>query len=166
MCVQYSEILLYEGERMEMKECEPLSVWFRKVGINPRFGLQSTALYRGYIGTWEMVDQRLYLVDLEADRMWNEKDKKWVPVNIGTFFPDQADRVFAHWYTGTIELPQGEILEIDGWDTTYEQDLLISIEAGIVTNTEVRVNNKKGNLSEILAGIPPSVLEYDSDFPF
>ena len=159
MCVQYSEILFYEGEKMWMGN-EPLASYFAYAGIKPVFYPRSTALYRGYIGTWEIVDQRLYLIQFEGSLMDGRE------VNVGTLFPDHPGRVFAHWYTGTISLPQGEILEQAGWVTTFEQDLLIHIEKGIVKNTEVRVNQTEAECwAEIKANRLPGV-EYDDDIPF
>jgi len=137
MCNQHRERLFYEGIERGM-ENEPLGVYFRYAGIKPVFNWGSTALYRGYIGTWEIADQRLYLIGLKGN-LRKDRLAGGEPVNVGTFFPDHPDRVFAHWYSGTIELPQGEILERDGWMTTYEQDLLIRLKKGIVINTEVRV---------------------------
>lgn len=157
MCVQYSEILFYEGEKMWMGN-EPLASYFAYAGIKPVFYPRSTALYRGYIGTWEIVDQRLYLIQFEGSLMDGRK------VNVGTIFPDHPGRVFAHWYTGTISLPQGEILEPCVFGRpTYEQDLLINIEKGVVTNTEVRVNQVRAQSSS------DEHLSYDelaNEFPF
>ena len=33
----------------------------------PHFQAPSTALWRGYVGSWEIVDDRLYLVELERN---------------------------------------------------------------------------------------------------
>ncbi len=44
----------------------PLSDFFAMGGFNPRFESNSTALWRGYVGRWEIVDGRLYLVELHG----------------------------------------------------------------------------------------------------
>ena len=63
---------------------------------------------------------------------------------VATFFPDYPDRVFAHWYSGTLRVPQGKLLDYvhGGYGSTYEDDLLITIEKGMVTGTDVRHNGK------------------------
>ena len=50
--------------------------------------------------------------------------------------------MFAHWYSGTIRIPQGELLEYvhGGYASTYERDLLLELERGVVKNVHVRQN--------------------------
>jgi hypothetical protein len=57
-------------------------------------------------------------------------------------FPDFPDRVFGHWYSGTIRIPQGKLLEYVhmGYGSTYERDLFLEIEKGAVTSTRLRQN--------------------------
>lgn len=171
MCNQHCERLFYEGIERGM-ENEPLDVYFRYAGINPVFNWRSTALYRGYIGTWEIADQQLYLIGLKGN-LRKDRLVGGEPVNVGTFFPDHPDRVFAHWYSGTIALPQGEILDDDTRDyrdVVHERDLLIRLKKGIVINTEVRVNKTKAEReaefaerkAEYIKNLPPGV-EYDDE---
>ena len=64
--------------------------------------------------------------------------------SVATIFPDFPDRVFAHWYSGTIRIPQGKQLEYVhmGYGSTFERDLLLDLERGVVKNTRVRHNGK------------------------
>jgi hypothetical protein len=65
-------------------------------------------------------------------------------VSLETIFPGFHDRVFAHWYSGTIRLPQGRQLQYVhmGYGSTYEQDLFFTIERGVVTQQTIRQNEK------------------------
>jgi hypothetical protein len=65
MTAQIAEKLLYQGEHVSMCT-NPLSDYFLMGGFNPRFESMSTALWRGYVGGWEIVDDRLYLVSLKG----------------------------------------------------------------------------------------------------
>ena len=44
------------------------------------------------------------------------------------------------WYSGTIRLPQGKLLNYvhGGYGSTYEQDVLLHIELGVLVETRVR----------------------------
>ena len=57
-------------------------------------------------------------------------------------FPDYPERVFAHWYSGTIRVPQGRQIEYVhmGFGSTYESDLFIDLERGVVVATKIRHN--------------------------
>ena len=61
---------------------------------------------------------------------------------MATLFPDYPDRVFAHWYSGTIRIPQGKLLNYVhmGYGSTYERDLFLEIEKGVIKNTRMRQN--------------------------
>ena len=61
---------------------------------------------------------------------------------LATVFPDFPDRVFAHWYSGTIRIPQGKQLQYVhmGYGSTFERDLFLEIERGVIVATRVRHN--------------------------
>ena len=139
MTAQFSELLLLEGKQQAL--CSyPLASYFALGGESVAFRASSTALSRGYIGTWEILDQgqvqRLYLIRLQGSL----QDES--PVSLETVFPGYPQRVFAHWFSGTLRLPQGQLLHYvhGGFGSCYEQDLLIDVTRGVVTAKRVRVN--------------------------
>ena len=135
MTAQIAENLRYQGEDVAMCT-NPLSGYFAMGGTNPHFQSNSTALWRGYIGSWEIVDERLYLVGLSGTL------EDGTDATLATVFPDFPDRVFAHWYSGTIRIPQGKQLQYVhmGYGSTFERDLFLEIERGVIVATRVRHN--------------------------
>ena len=135
MTAQITEKLHYQGELMSMC-AQPLDDYFKLAGINPGFRMCHTALWRRYVGTWEILGERLYLIGLDATFEDGTK------VDLSTLFSGYPERVFAHWYSGKLRLPQGELLQYHhmGYASTYERDLFITIVQGVVTNTEVQQN--------------------------
>lgn len=135
MTAQISESLTYKGETVSMCT-EPLGAFFNMGGANPGFVSNNSALWRGYIGKWEVLDDRLYLIDLRG--MLDDGSQ----ANIETVFPGFPDRVFAHWYSGIIRIPQGKLLEYVhmGYASKYERDFLLMFENGILENTEIHEN--------------------------
>jgi hypothetical protein len=77
---QIPESLRYQGEQFAMR-AHPLDCYFSMVGISPGFEMSSTALWRGYVGTWEITDGRLYLVALWGTLHGGSE------VCLATFFP-------------------------------------------------------------------------------
>jgi len=135
MTAQVTEVLYYKGEQLSMRT-EPLSDYFAQMGLAPEFQRSSTACWRRYVGRWEILLDRLYLVGLSATYEDGEA------VTLDSLFPGFEDRVFAHWYTGVINIPRGEMTEYVhmGYASRYERDLFLAIENGIVVNTQLRDN--------------------------
>lgn len=135
MTAQTGETLHYRGETIEMF-AEPLASFFMLGGFRPRFSWPSTALSRGYVGTWEITDGRLYLIGLKGSL------EDGTPASLATIFPDYPERAFAHWYSGTIRVPRGRLLEYvhADYESVYEADLLLDFERGVLTATRVQRN--------------------------
>lgn len=140
MTAQISEKLLYNGEKHAMCN-EPLSMYFALGGNAPEFAFTCTALWRGYVGSWEIIDDRLYLVNLTGQL------KDGTKANLATIFPNYPDRVFAHWYSSNVRIPQGKLLEYVhlGYNSVYEKDLFLYFKNGIVVKTETVENGESTN---------------------
>ena len=91
---------------------------------------------RGYVGTWEVIDERLYLTELKG---WLKSGEE---ATLETVFPGYGERVFAHWFTDTVRLPQGKQLKYVhmGYGSTYERDLLLRFSRGELIERSVRKN--------------------------
>jgi hypothetical protein len=78
----------------------------------------------------------LYLIGLNGSLEGGRK------ASLETVFPGFSRRVFAHWFSGKIRLPQGRQLEYVhmGYGSTYERDLLLTIERGVVTQQTIKQN--------------------------
>ena len=135
MTAQFAERLRYQGKDVSMFT-NPLSDYFALEGVSPRFAANCTALWRGYVGSWEIIDDRLYLVEVNGELEGGAK------ASLASIFPDFPDRVFAHWYSGTIRIPQGKRLKYVhmGYGSTFESDLFLDVERGVIVGTRVRHN--------------------------
>lgn len=136
MTAQVSEALIYEGEKVDMFS-QPLADYFKLSGQIPQFADWGTACQRGYVGTWELSNGRLYLIRIAVMTESGETANY-----LNTLFPGFPDRVFAHWYSDTLRLPQGQLLEYvhHGYASEYERDLFIEFENGVVVRTYTREN--------------------------
>ena len=137
MTAQVSEKLLYEGKSIFLFS-EPLALYLMQNQI--RFTSPHTANWRGYVGTWEIIEtegvERLYLIGIEA-----HKDYETI-LTLPELFPG-FDKVFAHWFTGELRCPQGDLVEYIhmGYASTYEYELFLEFKQGVLVH-KYAINNK------------------------
>jgi len=136
MTAQVSEELLYEGKAIRLCS-EPLALYVKQNQI--RFASPHTANWRGYVGTWEVIEaegaERLYLVGIEA-----HEDYETI-LRLPDLFPG-FDKVFAHWFTGELRCPQGKLLNYvhGGYASTYEYDLMMEFKQGVLVHKYAKHN--------------------------
>lgn len=135
MTAQIAEYLRYQGEGVRMCT-EPLADYFAIGGRNPKFMATNTANWRGYVGGWEIVAGRLYLVKITGVL------ESGSDASLETVFPGFPERVFAHWYTGTIRIPRGKRLQYvhGGYGSLYERDEMLDLERGVIRRAWIRYN--------------------------
>ena len=96
MTIQAGDILSYNGEKTTIVT-EPLKPYLESRS-DISFIFKSTALVRGYIGTWKIKNKKLFLVSLIGFIENNEK------VDLNYLFPNKKE-VFADWFSGQIRIP-------------------------------------------------------------
>ena len=135
MTAQLKEILLYKGDKVGMAT-EPLSPYLKN-RKDIKFSLRSTACLRGYFGTWELRDKKLFIIALKActDKYRNYE------VNLNYLFPGENE-VFADWFTGDIIVPHGKLLQYVhmGYQSIYEKEFILSFNNGILISEKKIVN--------------------------
>ncbi len=137
MTAQFSEKLNWSGKKLAMCS-EPLDFWLSANGLNLQFGMSSTACWRGYIGSWEIINDRLYLIGFDA----RTEDGK--PLGLEDLFPGYSKGVFAHWVTREVRCPQGKMLDYVhmGYASTYEMDLYLTFIKGYLVSKRLETNGK------------------------
>lgn len=163
MTSQVREKLILDGVEQSMAFCPDLPIATgqvietSKVGLGqsiktgewPRI-LQSTACWRGYIGTWEIKDERLYLNKV-----------------IGRYQMTGSVPVFAEWITAVLRVPQGKVIQPVnmGFASVCETELHIKIEKGVVVKQRLVDNSSKKFDGSKLAfsSLPGSENRFDGD---
>ena len=140
MTIQAGDILSYSGEKTTIAT-EPLKSYL-KTRSDVSFIYKSTALVRGYIGTWEIRNKKLYLISLLGFVDNNEK------VDLNYLFPNKTE-AFADWFSRDIRIPEGELLEkINlGYASVFEKDRILTIKEGILISETVKNNTKSNNIN-------------------
>lgn len=139
---QVGESVIYRGDTLIMLS-EPLEIYLQKNEPRERFypTLEdgcSTALWRGYVGLWEIKDNRLILLDIFAcgDRSMSIKNK---------VFKEDGLEIFASWFTGKVFLEKGRLLKYNhiGYDRYYENEIVVTIQNGNVHSVKEFTNGVK-----------------------
>ena len=140
MTIQAGDILSYNGEKTTIAT-EPLKSYL-ETRSDVGFIFKSTGLVRGYIGTWEIKNNQLYLISLIG---FVDNNKK---VDLSYLFPNKTE-VFAEWFSGDIRIPEGELLKkINlGYASVFEKDRILSFKEGIIIGETVKDNTKPDNIN-------------------
>jgi hypothetical protein len=136
MTAQISESIKYKDKKRSLLNC-PLCHYFSLANIESPFQGNCTALWRGYTGNWEIVNDRLYLTSVKAGF---DDDNNTALEDIFSGF---GQRVFAHWYTGELRIPVGKQLKYVhmGFASEYKQEVYLQVDQGVVISERVE-NNK------------------------
>ena len=140
MTIQAGDILSYNGKKTTIAK-EPLKPYL-ETRSDVSFIFKSTALVRGYIGTWKIKNKKLYLVALAGFIENNEK------VDFKYLFPNKTE-VFADWFSGDIRIPEGDLLQkINiGYASVFARDRLLNFNKGILISETLKDNTKSENLN-------------------
>lgn len=138
MTAQVSEKLIYKSQQLNLC-AEPLFTYLETIRSDLKFVAHSSSNWRGYVGTWCIEDGRLYLAKLNGTVRNGDAERT---IDLGYLFPDYPDGVFAHWFSGELRCVQGGLLKYVhmGYSSTYEKDLFIHIQNGVVMGDREIVN--------------------------
>ena len=130
MTEQVPEVFSYEGAHV-LTCSMPLSKYLALTGNTRMFAGNCSALWRGYRGTWEIRDGRLYLTHLSGQLQNGEV------ADLNTLFGGHDHPVFADWYSGALIIFRGAELDFvhDDHARIVENDLIVEIDHGEVSRT-------------------------------
>lgn len=132
MTTQMLETLIDQGKTLKMLN-EPLEKHLARDGHYPDLDCTCSALWRGYRGTWQIIDNRLYLIQIEGTLRNGE------PADIGSFFPQQAQPVWAQWCSETLHilLDSDRDTALDMRCNDFGKVLCVKVRKGQVRNRYV-----------------------------
>ena len=127
---QVPEVLVYNGTTNDMYST-PLESFFS--AETPKVFLEkpsSTACWRGYVGTWKIENDELYLIALQ------EGHPRTGAIPLDKVSPKWVSPVKATWFTGTIRVGSGKVLMGGmGFSEKRERDVFLEIKDGKVVST-------------------------------
>lgn len=141
---QFPDKIIYGGKAYNLNS-NPLEPYFQIYpDRRPKGGTISTALWRGYVATFEIVDSQLVVKDIQIQSFQDSAGhsyRRWKSVMLEVF-PGQTN-VPLKWWSGLLVLPHGKLINYVhmGYGSTYKKYILLAIDKGHFT-TEKRFNHK------------------------
>jgi hypothetical protein len=131
---QYPDKIIYNGKEYYLHS-NPLEAFFKtNPDKRPKGGIRSTALWRGYVATYEIRNNQLYVKDIEIECIDTSSKEsfnyKWKSV-FNEVFPNQKE-FKVDWLTGLLVMPYGKLLNYVhmGYGSTYKNYILLEIDKG------------------------------------
>ena len=141
MTMQAAERLAYRGRCYSLRG-SPLfgctDPWLQR-RLEQR-QMSSTALHRGFQGTWAIRGSRLWLDDIRLTVRDYVAPGEWVHSTrgLGWLFPGVDGPVPADWFTGVLESPRGKAQRSSLFSLVWPYARLFHVVAGRVVATELR----------------------------
>ena len=147
MTAQAPELIFIDG-RKERLYSNPLCAFLASHGIElPRSICPPTNCWRGYFGTWEIRDRRLYLNSIRAANTYDEKHIRTMEDRFFRRIGAKSYPVPATWFNDGLVIALGELLRYRhaGWSNWFERLRILNCVAGRVVrdrivNTEAILN--------------------------
>ncbi|MBL4649607.1 MAG: hypothetical protein JKY03_07740 [Aureispira sp.] len=140
---QIPDRLIYEGKSYHLHN-NPLEVYFKEhPKKRPEGEVTSTALWRGYIATFEIQDQVLVLKDLQIEVYEHQEGKEeWMPNTtlksvLKEVFPEE-EAFIIDWCTEVLILPSGKLIKYvhHAYASIFEQYVLLEMKEGTLTQSK------------------------------
>ena len=140
MTAQINERLILDGQPAALACCPALPANHPRLLRKPENLINSSGCWRGYIGSWEIRDGRVYLVAIE-----------------GLYALTGDEPLAADWLNETFRIPTGGLLHYVHMDfmSIYEEELFVTVEKGCVTKI-LRVDNRGRSPEDSLPRPPPT----------
>ncbi len=145
---QDSETLIYGKDTMYM-DIFPLQVLMNKEEdlhkkIMSASNCIQSSCWRGYHGTWKIINDSLFLIKLEDVCQGKE-------LKISRFFESSKisrNGVFAYWFSTKMKVNYGDCIDFneETWLSIYEGTFECSIKNGVISN--VKIEKKEPSLIE------------------
>lgn len=135
---QQGDVLILKGKKYFIYT-NPLESYLQNnPGILPKADVVSTGLWRGYVATWEVRNDRLLLVDVGILKSVSKPGESGFSTELSSvmskMFPGERE-VAANWFSGHVIVPDGKLIHYVhmGYASTYEKYIVLRIEKGAVT---------------------------------
>ncbi len=141
---QIPDKIIYKGKEYDLHSIYPLESYFKKypdknpgrLGKDPDCFISSTGLHRGYVATFEVVNNQLFLKDIQVMTCGKEGQSHGWRSAMKEAFPDEKT-VRVNWSTGIFVLPYGkstpDMKRGYGSPSLYENYIILEVSAGKVT---------------------------------
>jgi hypothetical protein len=136
MTAQGAEYIYIKGVK-NLLFTNTLEKYWNEYNPRPNFIIQNSALYRGYVATWKIINNYLYLIDIVYYSDLGQ-------CGLNNLFPYGGDKIKADWFTGELKIPKGERLKYIhmGYASKYERFLYLEFMDGLLVKKRLEVTDR------------------------
>ncbi len=149
---QHPDVLIYDGKTHHLSS-NPLEDFYDGSKRRPKFWVlpngMSSGNWRGYVATWEIIDDKLYLTKIDSwfcgSSIRTQNGCRRVTLH-DLFSKNVIDgKVFALWFSSNLRVPDGELLKYvhSGYASIYERDIIFDVYAGEIRKRQIIDNTKR-----------------------
>ena len=163
---QIPDKIIYEGKSYSLLT-NPLEKYFDQFpGKRPADSMSSTALWRGYIATFEIYGKKLCLKDIIVEKRADSTGYAIKKVSVFKEIFGNVDRFDCSFYTGLLVIPHGEIVNYVhmGYASTYENYILLEINNGDFVKSKAFDYKQYGDFRERQFAAYKKTDEYKKQF--
>ncbi len=131
---QLSDLLIVKGKEFALNTNPLEAALQKKQWTPPANAVITSANWRGYLATWEIRDDKLFLKDVTITVSDPKEERGMTRKRItGDLYPGAAE-VFADWYTGALIVPDGEMTRYVhmGYGSSFDHYQVFRVHAGKV----------------------------------
>lgn len=151
---QSPDVLIHEGKTYDLFS-NPLEDFYAGGAKNkrPNFWIApntiSSGTWRGYIATWEIIGDKLYLTRIDSwfCRPSMRTKSGCRRVNLSNLFGKSVvdGKVFAAWFSGKLRVPDGKELKYvhSGYASIYERTIIFEVAGGNIVNQKTIDNTQR-----------------------
>jgi hypothetical protein len=138
---QVGDILIYQEDTLVLFS-NPLEKYLdsktNRTINGYELNMTSTACYRGYQATWEIINDSLFLTKIQIGCYGEDPKYFDLKKEFNTM------KVFASWLSGNIIAPKGQQIHYvhSDYESIYESEVVLSFQDGILTNQIIYDNSK------------------------
>lgn len=129
---QYPDKIYFDGKLYDLQS-NPMEPYFEKnPDKKPKSGIVSSALWRGYVATFEVADGGLYLRDVEIKVRDPQKEHSIIFKSVIDEVLPKGQKLKIDWFSGLLILPYGKMVNYVhmGYGSTFENYILVEINSG------------------------------------
>ena len=135
MTVQVEEKIIIDGNKYVLLS-EPLEPLLKRFKKNLKLEPYGSYCWRGYVGTWSIRNNVLYLEHLKINYHPQDEDL------LAPLLVDKLHYV-AEWYTGELRVPFGKQYERTSYyHPLHEKEMVFAVENGLILNHKIIENDE------------------------
>lgn len=150
---QAPDKIIYEGKKFDLFSNPLEALYANDKSKRPKFmsipNGSSSANWRGYVASWEIADNKLYLTAIDSwfcePSILTENHCRAVTVDDIVGKEVDGKSFFATWFSGELRVPDGkELLYVHmGYGSVYERDMMFTVDSGNAVKLKVIDNTKR-----------------------